>query len=68
MVSRSAHYLHILCVGLLLQSTLTSAVESVQIIDRSSQPIAFKDYDKYGNQVSNPLFDLGSWHGYLQPQ
>lgn len=68
MISRSAHYLHIIYVGLLLQSTLALAVESAQIIDRSGQPTAFKDYDKYGNQSSNPLFDLGSWHGYLQPK
>jgi len=65
---RSVHCFQALCVGLLLQSSITSAIDSPQIIDRSGEPTAFKDYDKYGNQATNPLFDLGSWHGYLQPK
>lgn len=37
------------------------------VIDRSGIPTAMKDYDKYANQRFNPLFDMGSWHGFLQP-
>ncbi|MGB0899985.1 MAG: MGH1-like glycoside hydrolase domain-containing protein, partial [Psychrobium sp.] len=36
-------------------------------IDRSGQVNSFKDFDQYGNQPLNPLFDLGSWHGFTQP-
>jgi len=37
------------------------------LIDRSGTPKKHKDYDSYKNQKYNPLFDLGSWHGFLLP-
>ena len=37
------------------------------VIDRRGKPVAMRDWDKYRNQRFNPLFDLGSWHGYLLP-
>ncbi|MGB1298820.1 MAG: alpha-glucosidase [Psychrobium sp.] len=46
----------------------SSANEPVRsTIDRSGSATAFKDFDKYGNQKLNPLFDNGSWHGFTQP-
>ncbi|MFT4926479.1 MAG: putative isomerase [Phenylobacterium sp.] len=38
------------------------------VIDRTGTPAMMKDYDKYGNQHFNPLFDHGSWHGFLLPE
>lgn len=38
------------------------------IINRTGTPLMMKDYDKYGNQRFNPLFDNGSWHGFLLPE
>mgnify|MGYP000306590469 CR=1 FL=1 len=37
------------------------------LIDRTGDPDSHKDYDSYENQKYNPLFDLGSWHGFLLP-
>lgn len=37
------------------------------VIERAGVPLAMKNYDKYANQRFNPLFDLGSWHGFMQP-
>ena len=37
------------------------------VIDRRGMPTAMRDWDQYRNQRFNPLFDLGSWHGYLLP-
>ena len=37
-------------------------------IDRTGTPSAMRDFDQYGNQRFHPLFDAGSWFGYLQPQ
>ncbi|MGB0834589.1 MAG: alpha-glucosidase [Psychrobium sp.] len=46
----------------------SSANEPIRsTIDRSGSATAFKDFDKYGNQKLNPLFDNGSWHGFTQP-
>lgn len=45
--------------------TNNSPIQST--IDRSGQVSSFKDFDQYGNQQLNPLFDLGSWHGFTQP-
>ena len=36
-------------------------------LERVSEPKMAKFYDEYGNQQGNPLFDLGSWHGFLLP-
>ncbi|MDE3271702.1 MGH1-like glycoside hydrolase domain-containing protein [Pseudoalteromonas sp. G4] len=41
---------------------------SASQLDRVGEPKLAKFYDKYGNQQANPLFDLGSWHGFLQPK
>ncbi len=51
-----------------LLCTPCGAQENLSLINRSAAPSAMKDYDKYGNQISNPLFDLGSWHGFSFPQ
>ncbi|MGB0860059.1 MAG: hypothetical protein ACPGSJ_08815, partial [Pseudoalteromonas spongiae] len=37
-------------------------------LNREGAPQSAKYYDSYGNQQANPLFDLGSWHGFLQPK
>lgn len=37
-------------------------------LNREGAPQSAKYYDSYGNQQANPLFDLGSWHGLLQPK
>ncbi len=37
------------------------------LINRTGDPKSHKDYDSYKNQKYNPLFDLGSWHGFLLP-
>ncbi len=37
------------------------------LINRTGDPAAHKDYDSYKNQKYNPLFDLGAWHGFLLP-
>jgi putative isomerase len=36
-------------------------------IDRFGVPFAHQSFDSYQNQKFNPLFDLGSWHGFLIP-
>ncbi|NRA85578.1 MAG: alpha-glucosidase, partial [Gammaproteobacteria bacterium] len=46
---------------------LLSCHASASAIDRFGNPAQLKDYDKYGNQQYNPMFDLGSWHGFLLP-
>lgn len=51
-----------------LLSTVIHANDYKNMIDRSGTPTAHQDFDQYGNQQFNPLFDLGSWHGFLQPQ
>lgn len=37
------------------------------VINRSGFPSAMREFDEYSNQKYNPLFDLGSWHGFLLP-
>ena len=37
------------------------------IIDRTGHPLHHREFDKFGNQRFNPLFDQGSWHGFLLP-
>lgn len=44
----------------------SSGIEN--LIDRSGSPNAHQEFDKYGNQKFNPLFDAGSWHGFLLPE
>ncbi len=48
-------------------STTTTADLLANVIDRTGTPGMMKDYDEYGNQRFNPLFDQGSWHGFLLP-
>ncbi len=36
-------------------------------IDRHGTPAALQEFDSEQNQRFNPLFDAGSWHGYLLP-
>ena len=38
------------------------------IVNRVGEPNAFQEFDKYGNQRFNPMFDNGSWHGFLLPE
>ncbi len=42
-----------------------SAYENV--INRKGSPGAHREFDQYRNQRFNPLFDSGSWHGFLLP-
>ena len=44
------------------------ANDYANIINRTGTPSMMKDYDSYGNQRFNPLFDNGSWHGFLLPE
>ena len=37
------------------------------VLNRSGDPVAMKDLDSQGNIAYNPLFDKGSWHGFLLP-
>ncbi|MFT4928105.1 MAG: putative isomerase [Phenylobacterium sp.] len=48
-----------------INSTLNSSLNST--LNRTGTPQMMKDYDEYANQHFNPLFDLGSWHGFLLP-
>ena len=41
--------------------------ETRMTINRLGSPQAMQDFDRYGNQRYNPLFDQGSWHGFLLP-
>lgn len=50
------------------QARLATSVALPITIDRSGHAEQFKSYDSYGNQDTNPLFDLGSWHGFTQPK
>lgn len=36
-------------------------------IDRHGTPGAAREFDAEGNQRFNPMFDAGSWHGFLLP-
>ena len=36
-------------------------------INRYGTPSAVRDFDAEQNQRFNPMFDAGSWHGYLLP-
>jgi len=55
----------LLCTALLPPAQ--ADVITANVIDRTGSPTAMKDYDKYANQRFNPLFDLGSWHGFMLP-
>ncbi|MDP5212246.1 alpha-glucosidase [Pseudoalteromonas tunicata] len=37
-------------------------------INRTGSPSSLQQLDQYGNQIFNPFFDLGSWHGFLLPE
>jgi len=56
----------LLCTALIMPQAQASAITE-SVIDRTGTPTAMKDYDKYANQRFNPLFDLGSWHGFMLP-
>lgn len=58
---------YLVFVGLLLSIHVQVNAMSSQL-ERSGSPKLAKHYDSYGNQVGNPLFDLGSWHGFLLPE
>lgn len=58
------------CFSFCLISAVQASGEDNQfknLIDRSGTPAAHQDFDQYGNQQYNPLFDAGSWHGFLLP-
>ncbi|MBC3872500.1 alpha-glucosidase [Undibacterium flavidum] len=44
-----------------------TAQASDKVLNRTGLPTAMQDFDHYQNQQFNPLFDAGSWHGYLLP-
>lgn len=44
------------------------ACNLVDVVDRKGTPEAHQEFDQYGNQKFNPLFDQGSWHGFLLPE
>ncbi|WP_263078884.1 alpha-glucosidase [Endozoicomonas sp. Mp262] len=43
------------------------ALKYDNVLNRSGDPAAMKDLDSQGNIAYNPLFDKGSWHGFLLP-
>lgn len=48
-------------------TTACAAPAQQPSIDRRGTPAAAQDFDGEQNQRFNPLFDAGSWHGYLLP-
>ena len=56
-----------LCCMLLIGSTWATD-KFISVIDRVGEPQFHQDFDKYGNQRFNPLFDMGAWHGFLLPE
>ena len=42
-------------------------IPSANILDRRGSPTAMRDTGAAGHQRFSPMFDLGSWHGYLLP-
>jgi len=60
-------YALLFIVNMLMNNAFAVTSSHNNVIDRSGVPLAMKDYDKYANQRFNPLFDLGSWHGFIQP-
>jgi len=48
-------------------STACSAQAQSPSINRYGTPTAVRDFDAEQNQRFNPMFDAGSWHGYLLP-
>lgn len=57
----------IVLLSLLYSNSLLAQTPNSNIIDRVGDPEMMKDYDSYGNQRFNPMFDAGSWHGFLLP-
>uniref|UniRef100_UPI0032216CC1 hypothetical protein n=1 Tax=Intrasporangium sp. TaxID=1925024 RepID=UPI0032216CC1 len=43
------------------------AVRYRDVVDRTGSPRAFREFDRVGNQVFNPLLDQGAWHGFTLP-
>jgi len=43
------------------------AAQAQPSINRYGTPAAVRDFDAEQNQRFNPMFDAGSWHGYLLP-
>lgn len=62
---RSSISVSLITIYLLCYSITTSAANTS--LSRVGEPQAMRDFDQYSNQRFNPLFDLGSWHGFLQP-
>jgi len=44
-----------------------SSSEVKNSLNHFGEPKYIKDFDEYRNQRFNPMFDLGSWHGFLLP-
>ena len=43
------------------------ALQYDNVLNRSGNPMALRERDKYSNIKFNPLYDNGSWHGFLLP-
>lgn len=59
------------CISLCWVCAVQASVEESKLsnlINRFGTPVAHQDFDQYGNQQYNPLFDAGSWHGFLLPE
>lgn len=48
-------------------SALELQSDFADLINRTGDPEAHREFDKYENQRFNPMFDNGSWHGFLLP-
>lgn len=51
----------------LLLAGMQLAQGADKVLNRIGLPSAMQDFDAYHNQQFNPLFDAGSWHGFLLP-
>ena len=43
------------------------ALQYDNVLNRTGNPMALRDRDAYNNIAYNPLYDNGSWHGFLLP-
>lgn len=72
-ISRQANHKTILT---LMKTSIVATIFTVLLfpvtttannINREGEPSAYREFDQYKNQRFNPLFDLGSWFGFLLP-
>lgn len=50
------------------KTSLSSDVAFRDLIDRRGRATALRQFDGHSNIVGNPMFDAGSWHGFMTPE